>query len=103
MLFVLFAAVLISVCLKQILAKKSENLKNLLVMVIGILVILEFNFPMTFVHMPQKSEFPKVYSYVNELPKGSPIVEMPIYNWNMFPYATQELIETIILSKIFIR
>jgi hypothetical protein len=89
MFFIIFAAPIIAFSLKTSLNKLLTNKKNLLVLLLIVFVILEFNFPMKFYKVSAISEFPKVYSWLSDTPKSTAIVEMPIYNWNN-PYAAKE-------------
>lgn len=89
-LFIIFAAPTIAFVLKESLRKTSINKKNLLIIFLILLVILEFNFPMKYYPVPQKKDFPKVYSWLSTTPKSTVMVEMPVYNWNVSPYASQE-------------
>lgn len=89
-LLIILAAPIIAFTLKESLKKTKVNKKNLLIILFILLVILEFNFPMKFYKLPAVGEFPKVYSWLTNTPKETAIVEMPVYNWNITPYASQE-------------
>ena len=90
MLFILFAAPVIAVYLKEALKNTSANIKSGLILLLIFLVILEFNYPIKFYPVPQVKDFPKVYSWLVATPKQTAIIEMPIYNWNIAPYASRE-------------
>lgn len=90
MLFILFAAPIVAAYLKETLKNTSANIKSGLILLLIFLVILEFNFPIKYYPVVQKKDFPKVYSWVATTPKQTVIIEMPIYNWNVNPYASQE-------------
>ncbi len=60
--------------------------------VLLMLIVIEFNFPLQSVRVPEKKEFPAVYSYIATTEPNSKIIEMPIYNWDMFPYSPTELL-----------
>ena len=90
MLFILFAAPLAAVYLKEALKNTSLNIKSGLILLLIFLVILEFNFPIKFYPVPQIKDFPKVYSWLLTTPKQTVIIEMPIYNWNVAFYSSRE-------------
>nr|MBI5455407.1 hypothetical protein [Candidatus Levybacteria bacterium] len=89
MLFILLIAPIIAVYLKEALKNIPINIKYGLILSLAVLSILEFNFPIKYYPVPQKKDFPKVYSWLSTTPKQTVIIEMPIYNWNN-PYAGQE-------------
>lgn len=89
MLFVMSIA--IGLALAKLMSKKSLLVKIFITFIICATIILEFNFPKQYAKVPKKEEFPKVYSFINTLPKDAVIIEFPIYNWDMLPYSKQEL------------
>lgn len=91
MLFVICFAVCSVVVLSRLLKGLSKLRRNVIAVVLSILVIGEFHYPMHFENVPQTKSFPRAYEYLRALPKNTKIVEMPIYNWNMFPYSSIEL------------
>ena len=90
MLFILFAAPVIAVFLKETLNNVSLKRRYIIVLLLAFVAVLEFNFPIKYYPLPQKKDFPKVYSWLSTTPKSTVIVEMPIYNWNMAPYSSDE-------------
>lgn len=90
MLFLICIAVLIAVFLNQLF--KTSHWRKIIYFLLLIGVVIEYPFPMHFVEVPQKKDFPKVYSYIDTLPMNMKIVEMPIFNWSMAPYKNQELL-----------
>lgn len=92
MLFVLMMAVAVCIFLFKLLSRLSKVKRNLIIITMIILVIIEYNFPMHFIRAPQVKNFPKIYSWLQKTPKDSKIIEMPIYNWNMWPYTRNELV-----------
>lgn len=89
-LFIVLSAILIAYVLKETLIKTKTNKRNLFIILFILLVIFEFNFPMKFYKVPPPNQFPKVYSWLSTTPKSTVIIEMPVYNWNVTPYANQE-------------
>ncbi|MDP3940702.1 MAG: hypothetical protein Q8Q49_00170 [bacterium] len=90
MLFILSMAVCSGVVVSQLTDKLTAVKRFALFFVLLTLVIIEYN-PMRFVKVVQVSEFPEVYQFLSNQAPKEVIVEMPIYNWNMAPYATIEL------------
>lgn len=93
MLFIICIAVVITLVLYKIFAKYSSKTRNLIYFLIIAAVILEFNFPIPFVKVPQKKDFPKVYRWLNSTPQNSAIILMPAYNWNM-KYSSDEILRS---------
>lgn len=91
MLFVLVMAILIALVLNQMFQRLSVKKQITMYLILFAAIIIEFNFPMQFQKMIQVKDFPKVYSWIATTPKDAAIIEMPIYNWNMFPYGMIEL------------
>jgi hypothetical protein len=91
MLFILAIAVVIAIVLHELLKKYSFKKR---IFIYGLLIIgtvVEFNFPMQFVKVPEVKNFPAVYSWLQTTPQDTKIIEMPIYNWNMWPHTQQDL------------
>lgn len=91
MLFILAMAILIALIFHQLFRKLAFKKQLLMYLILFIAIIGEFNFPMQFQKMIQVKDFPKVYSWLSTTPNDAVIIEMPIYNWNMFPYGILEL------------
>ena len=92
MLFILAIVVVIAIALHAVLKKFSSKKKAMIYLILFIGVIAEFNFPMKFVAVPQKKDFPPVYAWLATTPKDTAIIELPIYNWNMWPQTQAELL-----------
>ncbi|MEN9407805.1 MAG: hypothetical protein RLZZ455_1021 [Candidatus Parcubacteria bacterium] len=90
MLFVLYMSVSVSLVVALIIDKFTVFKKCSLYFLMFFLIVAEYN-PMRLYKVPQKIEFPKVYEVVKKLDTNAAIIEMPIYNWSMAPYSTQEL------------
>lgn len=91
MLFVIsFAVVGVIICL-QILKRVGGYKKTAVLLVLMVLVFLEYKPSFTFVTIAQKENFPKEYQWLSQQPKDIVYIDMPIYNWNFFPYAVDEL------------
>jgi len=87
MLFIIAMAIVIALFCHQVLKKISFKKRVMIYVFLIMCCILEFNFPMHFERIQQKKDFPKVYSWLATTPLDSTVIEMPIYNWNMFAYA----------------
>lgn len=75
----------------QIFFKELITWKKLgAVVVLLLFIFLEFHSPYPYVSIPQASQFPPVHTYLATLPENSTVIEMPIYTWNMQPYASTE-------------
>lgn len=90
MLFIIMSAPIVAVFLKEALKNTPIRTKYILLLLFSIVVVLEFNFPIKFYPVPEKKDFPKVYSYISKTSKSTVIIEMPIFNWNVTPYVNQE-------------
>ena len=91
MLFILAFAIVIAIVLQKMLKKYSHRTRVLIYCVLIIGAVAEFNFPIHTNKVPHVKDFPKVYSWLNTTPQDTAIIEMPIYNWGMWPYTQQEL------------
>jgi hypothetical protein len=90
MLFIIFIAVFIAYMI-TIVGKKNIKMQSLITIILLILVVAEFPFPMRFESAIQRKDFPPVYSWLNTLSDSSVIIELPAYVWYMHPYAMEEL------------
>ena len=90
MLFLFSFSVSIGIFLSVFFKNKQDFLKVFAVIVICSAVLLEFKFPYNYYQIPTKENFPKVYTYINNLPKDAVISEFPIYNWGTFPDLNSE-------------
>jgi len=90
MLFILLSAVVIGYCLHTLL-KKNTYKKYFICIALSVVIILEFNLPLSFLPIPSLSKAPKLYSWLKTTPASTSAVEMPIYNWNMQPYVSSEV------------
>lgn len=78
-MFVIFAVPAIAMMLTKI--KKRTFIICSIVIALS---ILEFNFPIRYVNVPARSNFPKVFSDVRSLPLSAKIIILPAFNWNMW-------------------
>lgn len=90
MLFILAIAVIIAFVLNQVLKKVDYKKRLIIYAVIVLGIISEFNFPLHFKEVPQKKDFPQVYSWLSTTSNDAVIIEMPIYTWDMQPYVMNE-------------
>ncbi len=77
------------VVLSQILKKYSTMIKLLVVGILFGITLGEYNPSIAFQNIPEVKNFPSEYSYINTITDAK-VIEMPIYNWNVFPYSGQE-------------
>lgn len=84
MLFLISFSICIAIFLSAVFKNKRFALKAILIFIICLEVLWEFNFPYKFSQIPVAAQFPKVYFFINSLPKNSVIVEFPIFNWNTY-------------------
>lgn len=89
-LFILLIAIAIALALNTLLKKYSAKKQIFVYFLLIAGCVIEFNFPMKFYPVPQRKNFPQVYSWLNTTPKYASVIIMPAYNWNM-PYAAEEI------------
>jgi hypothetical protein len=89
-MYMIFILPVIGVFLKEILKKLSNKQSLFIIMVLIIITVLEFNFPLQLYSIPLPKDFPKVYAYLSTIPRTVAVVHMPVYNWNT-PHSSNEL------------
>lgn len=90
MLFILLLTIPIAILLADWFKKiKKKQVIVSLILVIGI--VLEFSWPIKFFPILQTKNFPFEHHFLVTTPINSSYIEMPIYNWNMFPYSGEEI------------
>ena len=82
-LFIICAAVGLSMMLTTLLHRYNPRIRAAIYMVLICAVISEFNFPMQFMPITQKQNFPPLYSWLRTTPVNTSLIIMPMYNWNM--------------------
>ncbi len=90
MLFILMSTIPIAVFLSDWF-KYLKNKKYLFFGLLMLGIILEFPGPIKFFPIAQTKDFPFEHKFLATTPVDSVYLEMPIYNWNMFPYSGEEL------------
>ena len=91
MLFIICIAVCIAFLLTFIVKKvKNKFLQYLLYFLLITGIVFEYNFPMHFLPVPQKNQFPPVYKWLETTPANTAVIIFPIYDWYM-PNAGYEL------------
>lgn len=98
MLFVLCMSISIALVLSKLEESWKKRVKKTihrfswygiyLVLIFGI--IAEYHFPMQFLPAPQRKDFPRIYQFLASTDKMTPVIFLPIYNWNS-PYALEEI------------
>jgi hypothetical protein len=91
MLFIVSMAVVIAITLNNLLSRYSVIKKTILYGLLFVGVIAEYNFPMQFYPISPFKDIPQVYSWLATTAPDTKIIEMPIYNWNSFPFAEIEI------------
>jgi hypothetical protein len=91
MLFILCITVTIALVLNKMLENISRKKRLVIYTLLFVGVVAEFNFPMKFYPVPQKKDFPAVYSWLATTKPDTKIIELPIYNWNMDPFTEHEI------------
>lgn len=89
-LFEIFSFCIAASLLISYLFRKNNKTKWTINLILCLVVILEFTYPIKFTVLPARKEIPKVYNFINSTPINSAIVEFPIYNWDMAPYSNDE-------------
>jgi len=90
MLFIIGIAIVISLVFNKMFKKISVKKKVISYLLVFTGIVLEF-MPFSFMSLPQREHFPKVYSWMATTPPNSTFVMLPIFNWNMQPNIGQEL------------
>jgi hypothetical protein len=89
MLFILGIVVFISLIMNTMLKNISLKKQIIFYSLLFIGIVAEFA-PMHYISVPQKKDFPKVYSWMATTPANTSFIILPIYNWNMPPFVQQE-------------
>lgn len=90
MLFMLAIVIVIGLILNKLLTKLSLKKQIIIYASLLFLIISELN-PITLYPVIQTEDFPPVYSWLNNTPRNSAIIEMPIYNWNNGSFTGREI------------
>ena len=90
MLFIIAISILVGIILNKIFKNISFKKQFMLYLLLVLGILVEFS-PFNFISVPQKKDFPKIYSWMNTTPPDTSFIILPIYNWNMQPYVGQEL------------
>lgn len=89
-LFIIASAILVSIFLSKVI--KNHVKQTFMLVIVLLVVFLEFNFPIKWNKIQSTRDFPKEYSYIASLPMDTKIIELPVYNWGMWPYTQHELL-----------
>ena len=92
MLFIFGIVVVITLILHNLFKRYSSKRKVIIYLLLFVGIIAEFSFPMHFEKIIQRKDFPLVYSWLAITPRDTKIIELPIYNWNMWPGTQNELL-----------
>lgn len=90
MLFIIGMAAVIALILDKVLSKYSLKTNIIIYVLLLIGVVAEYNFPMKFQPISSFRNIPPVYSWLATTPKNSTTIEMPIYNWNSYPFLSYD-------------
>ncbi|MCL4353575.1 hypothetical protein M1615_03885 [Patescibacteria group bacterium] len=91
MLFIIASSVVIAIFLSSVLKNMKTTKKTMLCIILFLAIIAEYKFPMKFYGIPAKKDFPKVYHWIARQSKNESFIQMPIFNWDMWPYTEYEL------------
>jgi len=92
MLFIFGIVVVATLILHNLFKRYSFKRKVIIYLLLFLGIIAEFSFPMHFEEIIQRKDFPLVYSWLTTTPGDTKIIELPIYNWNMWPGTQNELL-----------
>ncbi len=90
-LMLIGASVVIAVILSKVFGKFSTKKQFIIYSLLTLVCIIELNLPLKFVKMQSIKNIPQEYHWLATTPEDTKLIEMPVYNWNMFPYGNQEL------------
>lgn len=82
-LFILCASIGICLMLTSLLKRYDLRWRTLIYLALTIAVMLEFNFPIKYMSVTQKQQFPSLYTWLQTIPQNTSIIILPMYNWNM--------------------
>lgn len=91
MLFIIAISVLSVIILQQLMKSLSSRKRIVICLVLLLGVMGEYKSSFIVIPITQTDNFPEEYHWLNTIPKDAVVIEMPIYNWNTFPYAVKEL------------
>ena len=100
MLTVFALSVFVGIIATEVLRGRSSLLKFLVTVGIYLGVLGEYSFPAHLQTIPTFSQFPPVYAYISSH-KYEAMIELPIYNWNMAPYANKEFMRMYYSTRHF--
>lgn len=103
MVFIIALSVVSVITLQELTKSLSSKRKLILCLVLLLGVMGEYDNTFHFTQIPQQEQFPQEYQWLNTTAPSSVVVEMPIYNWNTFPYATEELLRQYYMTANFRR
>jgi hypothetical protein len=83
MLFIVCICVAIAQVLSLLLRQRGAAVRWGIILALSAGAIAEFHFPMGFVPVVPIQEAAPVYRWLEKTPTDSPVIFMPIYNWNM--------------------
>lgn len=90
MLTILASGIFIALVLAQLMKNKNRLFTIIIIFFISLAALLEINLPFSYVQVPMVKDFPPVYSYINSLPQNATVIHLPIFSWDMQPYANEE-------------
>jgi hypothetical protein len=88
--FIIGMAATIALILDRLLQKYSVKTRIIIYVLLLFGVIVEYNFPMKFYPISPFRNSPPVYSWLATTPSYSTTIEMPIYNWNSYPFLSYD-------------
>lgn len=101
MLTVFALSIIIGLSLAYILNRQRKLVQIGFTVVISVLILAEYPFPLPSKYVPRKEEFPATYTYISSLPDDAAIIELPLYSWNMGSHAMDEFMREYYSTRHF--
>lgn len=97
-------SIFIGIVTSSLLKKRSILFSFLFTFFVGLIVLVEINWPFSYVSVPKTAYYPQIHQYLNTLPHSSRLLFLPIYPWYMSPYSNiefeRELFSTLHYKKM---
>ncbi|MBI5044747.1 MAG: hypothetical protein HZC02_02370 [Candidatus Levybacteria bacterium] len=90
-LFVLCMSILAGYYIGIFFSKYKGVHKHILAILFVSIIFVEYKPSFHLVDILPREKFPQEYHWLSKQSQNAVVVEMPVYNWNTFPYATREL------------
>lgn len=101
LLVVFSLSIIIGLFFAQKFQKTNIKIQFIITFIICSLVFLEIKLPLEYVKVPTYSKYPSIYTEIHKLPQNTRLIELPLYNWNMTPFAVKENLRLLYNTKHF--